>query len=168
MGDDDHDNESFESGSIHSSESFESGDQEIGLELLPPRSSPPPEIHEDNPMEDEYGRLLTQEEQDNLANTQHIKPVIERFPFLRAGEVLSHRTKHGYEDYRSDTTVDTTDNLYAPFASKVDWEVARWAKLRGPGSTAVTELMEIDGVSAVLITYPLLHLKSVCDSYKNG
>ncbi|KAF9474258.1 hypothetical protein BDN70DRAFT_815973 [Pholiota conissans] len=28
----------------------------------------------------------------------------------------------------------------------MEWEVARWAKLRGPGSTAFSELLEIDGV----------------------
>ena len=41
-------------------------------------------------------------------------------------------------------------NPYAPFLSKLDWEVARWAKLRGPGSTAVTELTGIEGVSRCL------------------
>jgi hypothetical protein len=33
-----------------------------------------------------------------------------------------------------------------PFISKMDWEIARWAKLRGPGSTAFSELLSIDGV----------------------
>ncbi|KAF9477316.1 hypothetical protein BDN70DRAFT_838060, partial [Pholiota conissans] len=28
----------------------------------------------------------------------------------------------------------------------MEWEIARWAKLRGPGSTAFSELLEIDGV----------------------
>ena len=41
-------------------------------------------------------------------------------------------------------------NPYAPFLSKLDWEVARWAKLRGPGSTAVTKLTGIEGVSRCL------------------
>ncbi|THH00887.1 hypothetical protein EW026_g1714 [Hermanssonia centrifuga] len=35
---------------------------------------------------------------------------------------------------------------YAPFTSKLEWEVARWAKLRGPGSTALTDLLSIEGV----------------------
>ncbi|CDO72219.1 hypothetical protein BN946_scf184970.g71 [Trametes cinnabarina] len=34
-------------------------------------------------------------------------------------------------------------NVYAPFLSALDWGVARWAKMRGPGSTAVTELLDI-------------------------
>ncbi|KIM46872.1 hypothetical protein M413DRAFT_16473 [Hebeloma cylindrosporum] len=37
-------------------------------------------------------------------------------------------------------------NIWAPFQSKLEWEVAQWAKLRGPGSTAFTELLEIEGV----------------------
>jgi hypothetical protein len=38
-------------------------------------------------------------------------------------------------------------NVWWPFKSRIDWEVARWAKLRGPGSTAFTMLLSIDGVS---------------------
>ena len=38
------------------------------------------------------------------------------------------------------------DNIYAPFSSRIDWEIAQWAKMRGPGSTAVSELLSIDGV----------------------
>jgi len=41
-------------------------------------------------------------------------------------------------------------NPYAPFNSQTDWEVAKWAKLRGPTSTAVTDLLEIPGVSRLL------------------
>ena len=37
-------------------------------------------------------------------------------------------------------------NPYAPFNSKTDWEVAKWAKLRGPTSTAVTDLLMIPDV----------------------
>ena len=39
-----------------------------------------------------------------------------------------------------------THNLYTPFSSEVDWEVARWAKLRGPTSTAFSDLLNIPGV----------------------
>ena len=39
-----------------------------------------------------------------------------------------------------------SENPWAPFNSKLDWEIARWAKLRGPGSTAVSDLLSIDGV----------------------
>ncbi|THH20297.1 hypothetical protein EUX98_g8611 [Antrodiella citrinella] len=40
----------------------------------------------------------------------------------------------------------TDDNPYAPFPNQREWLIARWAKLRGPGSTALDELLKIDGV----------------------
>ncbi|KAJ7926370.1 hypothetical protein B0H13DRAFT_2229408 [Mycena leptocephala] len=40
----------------------------------------------------------------------------------------------------------TATNPYAPFKSKVDWEIAKWAKFRGAGSTAFTDLLNIGGV----------------------
>ncbi|KAG1791568.1 uncharacterized protein HD556DRAFT_1432897 [Suillus plorans] len=43
------------------------------------------------------------------------------------------------------------ENLYHPFASKMDWEVARWAKLRGVSSTALSDLLAIEGVSEHLL-----------------
>ncbi|KZT19695.1 hypothetical protein NEOLEDRAFT_1077336 [Neolentinus lepideus HHB14362 ss-1] len=39
---------------------------------------------------------------------------------------------------------------WAPFVSKLDWDVARWAKLHGPGSTALTELLQIEGLREAL------------------
>ncbi|KAF7974189.1 hypothetical protein HWV62_13231 [Athelia sp. TMB] len=35
---------------------------------------------------------------------------------------------------------------WGAFQSQIDWEVARWAKLRGPSSTAVSDLLNIDGL----------------------
>ncbi|KAH8976446.1 hypothetical protein EDB86DRAFT_2761698, partial [Lactarius hatsudake] len=36
---------------------------------------------------------------------------------------------------------------FAPFSSRTEWEIAKWAKLRGPGSTAfISLLMSIEGV----------------------
>ena len=35
---------------------------------------------------------------------------------------------------------------WAPFSSELDWEIARWAKIRGPTSSALTELLAIPGV----------------------
>ena len=44
---------------------------------------------------------------------------------------------------------DLEANPFAPFLSQMDWEIARWAKLRGPGSTAFSKPISIDGVSKV-------------------
>ncbi|KIJ58277.1 hypothetical protein HYDPIDRAFT_63703, partial [Hydnomerulius pinastri MD-312] len=45
---------------------------------------------------------------------------------------------------------DDGDNLYAPFTSRIDYEMARWAKLRGQGSTAFSDLLSIEGVRDLL------------------
>ncbi|KAH9905099.1 uncharacterized protein B0H18DRAFT_883959 [Fomitopsis serialis] len=53
--------------------------------------------------------------------------------------------RSGYETY-ADEVDPKDDNLYAPFASRVDWEIAQWAKLRGLGSTAFSDLLAIEEV----------------------
>ncbi|KAI9435762.1 hypothetical protein H4582DRAFT_1763039, partial [Lactarius indigo] len=37
-------------------------------------------------------------------------------------------------------------NPYVPFKSRTDWEIAQWAKMRGPSSSAFTDLVGIDRV----------------------
>jgi hypothetical protein len=66
------------------------------------------------------------------------------------------------------------DNCYAPFCSKIDWEIAQWAKTHGPSSTAVTELLAIDKVR-FSHSFSILHLPILCQlseklslSYKNA
>ena len=39
-------------------------------------------------------------------------------------------------------------SIWAPFRSQCDWEIARWAKMRGPTSSAVADLLAIPGVCA--------------------
>ena len=54
----------------------------------------------------------------------------------------------GYQRYASSlATGESGPTEWAPFSTRREWEIARWAKLRGPSSTALTELLEIDGVS---------------------
>ena len=40
-----------------------------------------------------------------------------------------------------------------PRDTKLEWEIAQWSKMRGPSSTAFTELMNIEGVSEFLFIY---------------
>lgn len=54
-------------------------------------------------------------------------------------------SRDGFEQYQA-SIADSDINMWAPFTSKVDWEMARWAKMRGPGSTAFSDLLAIDGV----------------------
>ena len=54
----------------------------------------------------------------------------------------------GYQQYASGlSNEDNEPSEWAPFSSHLKWEVARWAKLRGPSSTALSGLLHIDGVS---------------------
>ena len=55
-------------------------------------------------------------------------------------------------------------NPYFPFASEMDWNVAYWSKLRGQGSTAVSDLLGLQGVSLWIIA-TCLH-PSHCSSFR--
>ncbi|KZT24914.1 hypothetical protein NEOLEDRAFT_1156454 [Neolentinus lepideus HHB14362 ss-1] len=44
----------------------------------------------------------------------------------------------------------TSDNPYYPFENRLDWEVAQWAIEEGPGQSAFTRLLNIDGVQEKL------------------
>ena len=59
------------------------------------------------------------------------------------------RPRHvGYEGYSHALSAeDGTVDKWAPFSTRTEWELAWWAKLRGPSSTALSELLKIDGVS---------------------
>jgi hypothetical protein len=76
---------------------------------------------------------------------------IETFPsqYGDAGITVERGSGSLYKQY-SNNCQESEDNMYAPFKSKLDWVFARWAKLRGPGSTAINELLNIDGVSRIL------------------
>lgn len=52
-----------------------------------------------------------------------------------------------YKTYAEHVGEGAQDNAYHPFATRMEWEVARWAKLRGSGSTAFSDLLAIEGVS---------------------
>ena len=76
-------------------------------------------------------------------------PFVVKFPGIAGDSSPNNENVDTYQDNAP------ADNPFAPFLSKLDWEVARWAKLRGPGSTAFSELMAIEGVSGV----PLIEVK---------
>ena len=59
------------------------------------------------------------------------------------------KSKHGFSMYGPPPGKPVDSNIYAPFASATDWLVARWAKMQGPGSTAMTDLLKIPLVSAL-------------------
>ncbi|KAJ7935003.1 hypothetical protein B0H13DRAFT_1854710 [Mycena leptocephala] len=79
----------------------------------------------------------------------HETPVVVRYPSNRAGEEISERPSASAEEQYSDV-LGKFSNIYAPFNPKMDWEVAKWAKLRGSGSTAFTDFLKIQGVADAL------------------
>ncbi|KAF7369778.1 hypothetical protein MVEN_00309900 [Mycena venus] len=76
------------------------------------------------------------------------KPHVTRFRG-RAGSPLAQTELPAFQKYKSQLS-EMDDNLWAPFQTQMDWEIARWAKLRGSTSTAFTDLLVIDGVVEAL------------------
>ena len=74
------------------------------------------------------------------------EPAVVKFPGLAGYSRVAN------EDVEMrDAAADTHNNPFTPFTSKLEWEVAKWAKLRGPGSTACSELLGIEGVSDLFV-----------------
>jgi hypothetical protein len=76
------------------------------------------------------------------------KPYAVRFTKGKAGATF---TNHDYTDENTLYTsqMGNPDNPFSPFSSKLEWEIAHWAKTRGPSSTAFTELISIEGVRGI-------------------
>ena len=70
--------------------------------------------------------------------------VIDHFPLASAGAPI-HGMPHSNSVYESDR-----ESIWSPFTSRCDWLFARWAKMRGPTSSAVTELLAIPEVQSSL------------------
>ena len=74
-----------------------------------------------------------------------VKPKIAQFPDPRAGKPIGSASP-SHNAYATSLGNPSPANPYSPFASKIDWEVAQWFKLRGPSSTSIADLLKIDGV----------------------
>ena len=70
---------------------------------------------------------------------------VVRFPDARAGEPTGSAPP-SHNAYANKLGTSSPSNPYSLFTSKVDWEVAEWAKLHGPSSTSFADLLKIDGV----------------------
>ncbi|KIK32509.1 hypothetical protein CY34DRAFT_18999 [Suillus luteus UH-Slu-Lm8-n1] len=75
------------------------------------------------------------------------QPHIVKFLLCSAGAIIPDSAladqPHGYDSHRSQLDQSC---IWAPFTSQIDYEVAQWVKLRGQGSTAFSDLLEIEGV----------------------
>ena len=70
-------------------------------------------------------------------------PFVERFPSGLAGAPISNAGQFMPGLPQNGLS---TDNIWSPFQTQCDWDFAQWAKNRGPSSTAVTELLAMEGV----------------------
>jgi hypothetical protein len=95
----------------------------------------------------QQARLAAEEQLDS-------QPTVVKFPYGQAGAPTGHAAFTGHHAYKNQ--MQNSESCWAPFTSKMDWEVARWAKLRGPGSTAFDDLLQIEGVSLLQITIIML------------
>ena len=84
------------------------------------------------------------------------EPIVMKFPYGNAGAPITNAEANGYHSYKHQMT--NSESCWAPFKSKIEWEIARWAKLRGPSSTAFDDLLGIEGVSLPLLIIFMLWL----------
>ncbi|KAH9013253.1 hypothetical protein EDB84DRAFT_1444325 [Lactarius hengduanensis] len=70
--------------------------------------------------------------------------IIDRFPHGSPGAPIPG-TLQGSHVYQSSEEVFGS-SVWAPFRSQCDWEIARWAKMRGPTSSAVADILAIPEV----------------------
>jgi hypothetical protein len=76
--------------------------------------------------------------------------VIDHFPSASAGAPI-YGMQRGHPVYESRRGTHG-DSIWSPFMSECDWSFAQWAKMRGPTSSAVTELLAIPGVRTLLVS----------------
>lgn len=75
------------------------------------------------------------------------KPFVVKFPSHSKAGSTYDGVGDPDENTRYTTSLGNVSNMFAPFQSRLEWEIAKWAKTRGASSTAFTDLMGIDGVS---------------------
>jgi len=92
--------------------------------------------------------LLIQAEDANFeANSEPVSNLtITRFPFGHPGAPIPDADQGSESATYQSSQAALDSSVWAPFCSNLDWEIARWAKTRGPTSSALTELLAIPGV----------------------
>ena len=101
----------------------------------------------DDDLQDHTEQTHSHDIREEAEGRFYVDPVVVSYPGDRAGEIVQGN-KTGFEAYEGFLDGQERENVYAPFNSRIDWLFGKWAKLRGPGSTAITELLNIEGVSA--------------------
>jgi hypothetical protein len=77
--------------------------------------------------------------------------VIDPFPHGSPGAPISQGS------YMDDTDREASDgSIWAPFCSQCDWEVAQWAKMRAPTSSAMADLLAIPEVRLYFLSFQFI------------
>jgi len=109
---------------------------------------------------EEHSRILTGSEVRQSQQELWLDPTIVHYPGNRAGEVCLEGITV-MQEYENALGGPSAENPYSPFSSKIDWELAKWAKLRGPSATSFTELLNISGVSVINKPRSKLHCLTI-------
>ena len=105
-------------------------------------SSPIPEpSRSPSPVSETHTALSGRQAVEN-ALRRHV--YVEMFPSQTAGRPVDNEQSTNLK--YAFNIPHTMDNPYAPFQDHFNCEIARWAKLRGPSSNALNELLNIEGV----------------------
>ncbi|KAG6907625.1 hypothetical protein DXG01_008161 [Tephrocybe rancida] len=126
---------------------FEAQDVQYEGGLEPLRAQSSTTISEEQDMDDNQSPAarIRGGVEERLSN----KPFVVKFVSQTAGAIYSQDAIQT-ENEKYGANLNNVHNPFAPFASQLEWEIAKWATLRGPSSTAFTELMNIDGVAEKL------------------
>ena len=117
-------------------------DEDIADSPLP---DPPLEDDSSEHTDDNLGRQFVEEQLRQKIYVEHFG--------RQAGAIMDSEEAEeaGFSAYSDNA------NIYAPFLSRIDWDVAKWAKLRGPSSTALTELFKIPQVCLFVLNSSKLY-----------
>ena len=80
----------------------------------------------------------------------HPQVVVEHFPYGNPSALINGMP--GCSIYES-SQGGLGGSIWAPFQSKCDWRFAHWAKVNGPSSSALTDLLAIPNVCPPLFLY---------------
>ena len=159
--------DTFGSAEDNANDSEQSDDEDFGEEMVaelerswePPREGAPDQLEEiDTAIDNEDNPDSTSDDEDMnnqynrdryiIGDGYRVKPAVriryrDKHTSSHAGEVLSQEESmdSGYA-----AALNGGDNPWSPFNSEKDWEIAKWAKLHGVGSTAFSDLLAIDRV----------------------
>ena len=78
--------------------------------------------------------------------------IVDRFPFGNPGAPIPGvpQGRSSYEQFQA-----TQSEIWSPFQSQRDWDVARWVKTHSTSSSAVADLLAIPEVYAARLCHPL-------------